>query len=153
MCACVSSVYLRYVTYYNKYITKMLDKDKTYYLFIYNYIVICLKTHKVSSSSLSSRAFSVSRLSSSTNCFCPLRLSSSSSLRNTRDSVSAHNKETHEHVLYIHMVNRVSHLNFMRLVQMRGGQKKDTTSLEIAVSVVIAPHQIFVRRACNHTVI
>lgn len=35
----------------------------------------------------------------------------------------------------------------MRLVQMSGGQKKDTTSLEMAVSVVIAPHQIFVRRA------
>lgn len=32
---------------------------------------------------------------------------------------------------------------------MSGGQKKDTTSLEMAVSVVIAPHQIFVRRACS----
>lgn len=39
----------------------------------------------------------------------------------------------------------------MRLVQMSGGQKKDTTSLEMAVSVVIAPHQIFVRRACGES--
>lgn len=30
---------------------------------------------------------------------------------------------------------------------MSGGQKKDTTSLEMAVSVVMAPHQILVRRA------
>lgn len=37
----------------------------------------------------------------------------------------------------------------MRLVQMRAGQKKDTTSLEIAVSVVIDPHQIFVSIACE----
>lgn len=37
----------------------------------------------------------------------------------------------------------------MRLVQMRAGQKKDTTSLEMAVSVVIDPHQIFVSRACR----
>lgn len=41
------------------------------------------------------------------------------------------------------------HLNFMRLVQMSGGKKKDATSLEMPVSVVIAPHQIFVRRACQ----
>lgn len=41
------------------------------------------------------------------------------------------------------------YLNFMRLVQMRAGQKKDTTSLEMAVSVVMAPHQSFVRRACS----
>lgn len=33
------------------------------------------------------------------------------------------------------------------LVQMSGGKKKDNTSLEMAVSVVIAPHQSFVRRA------
>lgn len=43
--------------------------------------------------------------------------------------------------------HKTDHLNFMRLVQMSAGQKNDTTSLEIAVSVVIAPHHIFVRRA------
>lgn len=32
---------------------------------------------------------------------------------------------------------------------MSGGQKNATTSLEIAVSVVNDPHQIFVRRACK----
>lgn len=42
---------------------------------------------------------------------------------------------------------QVDHLNLMRLVQMSGGQKKDATSLEMPVSVVIAPHQIFVSRA------
>lgn len=45
--------------------------------------------------------------------------------------------------------SRDLHLNLMRLVQMRAGQKKDTTSLEMAVSVVIDPHQIFVSRACR----
>lgn len=41
------------------------------------------------------------------------------------------------------------HLKCMRFVQISGGKKKATTSLEMAVSVVIAPHQIFVRRACS----
>ncbi len=49
--------------------------------------------------------------------------------------------------------HKMEHLNFMRLVQMSGGQKKDTTSLEMAVSVVIAPHQIFVRRACSKSLV
>ena len=35
----------------------------------------------------------------------------------------------------------------MRLVQMRGGQKNESTSLEMDVSVVMAPHQIFVSMA------
>lgn len=40
-----------------------------------------------------------------------------------------------------------SYLNLIRLAQIRGGKKKDTTSLEMAVSVVMAPHQILVSNA------
>lgn len=104
------------------------------------------QTHKGSSSSVNSKAFSVSRLSGSTNCSLPVRLSSSSSLRNTHESLNECNttsstcSDDHETGTY---------LNFIRLVQISGGQKKDTTSLEMAVSVVMAPHQIFVRRACS----
>lgn len=48
----------------------------------------CPETHRASSSSVSSRAFSVSRLSSSANCSRPPRLSSSSSLAKTNEDVS-----------------------------------------------------------------
>lgn len=56
-------------------------------LFNSNLGIIWLLTHNGSSSSVNSKAFSVSRLSSSTNCLRSLRLSSSSSLRNTHESV------------------------------------------------------------------
>lgn len=68
--------------------------------------------------------------------------------------VSVHHIE--EHSIHPHVEDidcQIDHLNFIRLVQMSGGQKKDTTSLEMAVSVVIAPHQIFVRRACNKSLL
>lgn len=39
------------------------------------------------------------------------------------------------------------YLNLIRLVHIRGGKKKDTTSLEMAVSVFMAPHQILVSNA------
>lgn len=105
-----------------------------------------MQTHKgsssSSSSSVSSRAFSVSRLSSSTNCSRPLRLSSSSSLDSKHLSVGTVWPRRRGHGF-----NRSNHLNFIRLVQMSGGQKNATTSLEMAVSVVNEPHQIFVSRA------
>lgn len=37
----------------------------------------------------------------------------------------------------------------MRLVQMRGGMKNVSMSLEMEVSVLIAPHQTLVSRACQ----
>lgn len=48
------------------------------------FVYVLALTHKGSSSSVSSKAFSVSRLSSSTNCSPPLRLSSSSSLKKNK---------------------------------------------------------------------
>lgn len=37
----------------------------------------------------------------------------------------------------------------MRLVYIRGGMKNVSTSLEMEVSVLIAPHQTLVNRACQ----
>lgn len=44
--------------------------------------------------------------------------------------------------------DKYPHLNLTRLVQTRGGMKNVSTSLEIEVSVLMAPHQTLVSRAC-----
>lgn len=102
------------------------------------------------SSSVSIKARSVSKLSSSSNGSPWPWLTCSIALWHIHTYMLIILNESKISLNAIHGINnnKYTHLNLMRLVQMRGGMKNVSTSLEMAVSVLIAPHQTLVSRAC-----
>ncbi len=101
------------------------------------------------SSSVSNKACTVSKLSSSSNGSPSPWLTLSSALWHTH----THNWCTMSPKIRLNVThgnNHVTfpHLNLTRLVQTRGGMKNVSTSLAMEVSVLMAPHQTLVSRAC-----